>query len=153
VTLVKRAEKLRPEPLILVEPGHFNPVVVDPDLLVGVADGDVEGKIVIQHVFVVVGEVELGESDVGDVEVDFVDGTEDEPEYAAGEYGDDDDGGQDFEEEGYEAAAAAATGAAAAGTVVVLLGWDGWAVVGAVEVGLFFCHIGLDERVLGFFCC
>lgn len=46
---------------------------------------------------------------VGDVELDGINGSEDEPNDQGCEADDDDDGEDDFEQEGEEAAAAAAT--------------------------------------------
>nr|GMD92050.1 vacuolar protein-sorting-associated protein 33 homolog [Ipomoea batatas] len=78
VALVERFEILGAKPLALVERGGFEVVVVDADALVGVADGEVEGEVVVEGA-VGGGEVELGEGGVVHVEFDLV-GAEDEPE-------------------------------------------------------------------------
>nr|GMD89721.1 hypothetical protein SOVF_158540 [Ipomoea batatas] len=78
VALVEGFEILGAKPLALVERGGFEVVVVDADALVGVADGEVEGEVVVEGA-VGGGEVELGEGGVVHVEFDLV-GAEDEPE-------------------------------------------------------------------------
>jgi hypothetical protein len=84
VALVKRGKRLGAKPLAHIESVGFEAIVVNADPFVGVSDGDVESKIVVEHanvvVVVVVGDgVDLGERRVGDVKLDPA-GAEDEPE-------------------------------------------------------------------------
>lgn len=112
----------RAEPLVLVDGPGLDAVVVDPDLLVGVADGDVEGEVVVEGV--VIGEVELREVGVGDVELDAV-GADYEPEDQNGQPHHDDGGHNELENKAEDAAAAAAERVAATARAVVGLGF-GW---------------------------
>lgn len=75
VALVERRQPLGLQPLVFVNSGSFDGVVVHSDSVVGVSGGDVESQVEMK---LIVGEVELGEFSVGDVEFDFV-GTEYEP--------------------------------------------------------------------------
>lgn len=134
VSLVEPIEEFGIKPNVLVHRTRFDVVVVDPEALVWVADGDVEGEIVVERV--VSGEVELRERGVGDVELHDV-GADDEPEDEDGD-ADDDEGGEDeFEDEAEDAAAAAleASAAASAWAVVGFFGRrDGGAVISSVQV-------------------
>lgn len=128
------------EPLTFILRSSFNLVEVNTNPLVWVSDRHVEGKVVVEGV-VVGGVVELGKRGVDDMEFDEI-GTEYEPEDEDDQADDDNGGGDEFEDEAQEPAAAtaqasAATAAAAAAAVVVSCGWDGRAVVGAVQLGLF----------------
>lgn len=121
--LVKgRRRGVRAEPLVLVDGPGLDAVVVDPDLLVGVADGEVEGEVVVEGA--VIGEVELGEVGFGDVELDVV-GADYEPEDEKGQAHYDDGGHNELENKAEDAAAAAAEGVAATAMAVVGLGF-GW---------------------------
>ena len=139
VSLVKRGESDRAEPLALVVGSGLDAIVVDAELLVRVSDGEVEGEVVVE--VAVRGEVELGESGVGDVKLDAVRFNY-EPEDEEGESHEDDGGEDELEDEAEDAAAAAAEGtsAAADALVGVPLGRDGWAVVGAIQACLFLRH-------------
>lgn len=75
VALVERRQPLGLQPLVFVNNGSLDGVVVHSDSVVGVSGGDVESQVEMK---LIVGEVELGEFSVGDVEFDFV-GTEYEP--------------------------------------------------------------------------
>lgn len=90
--------------VFVVSPG-LDTVVADADLAVRVSDGDVNGESVAEVVVSV--EVEFSERSVGDVELDYVYGSEDEPENKGGEAEDENDGEDYFEYEADEAAAAA----------------------------------------------
>jgi hypothetical protein len=60
VALVKRGKRLGAKPLAHIESVGFEAFVVNADLFVGVSDGDVESKIVVEHAnVVVVGGAEL----------------------------------------------------------------------------------------------
>ena len=83
--------------------------------------------------------VELGEGRVGDVDLHDV-GANDEPDEEGGDADDDDDGEDELEDKAEEAAAAPAAPAAASGAVVGFRRWDGGAVVGSVQLGLFLRH-------------
>ena len=131
------------KPLALVECIGLDPIVVNPDPLVGVPDGHVEGQVVVEGV-VGVGQVELSQLGVVCVELDLV-GAEDQPQDQDDYAQDDDDGAEDLEDATEdaiaEAAAATAEGvataaAAASGAVVVLWWWNGWAIIGSVQVWL-----------------
>lgn len=74
--LIKRGQRLGIQSLILVVSSGLDTVVVYADPTVGVTYCHVNRKVVLQSV--VGSEVELGELDVGDMELDLV-GTEDEP--------------------------------------------------------------------------
>lgn len=115
------------KPLALVERTGLDPVVVNPDPLVGVPDGHVEGQVVVEGV-VVGGQVELSQVGAVGVELDLV-GAEDQPQDQDDDAQDDGDGEEDLEDAAEdavaEAAAATAEGvaaaaAAASGAVVVL---------------------------------
>lgn len=123
VALVERGQLLGIEPGVLVDGPGLDAVVVDADPLVGVAYGDVDHEVVVEGA-VVVGEVELREGSVVDVELDLV-GAEDEPEDQGGEADDEEDGEDELEDEAEEAATAAAAATTAASVAVVgsLLGW------------------------------
>lgn len=112
VALIERSHVGDAEPLVLVEGPRLEAVVVHADFLVRVPDGEVELEIVVED-GVAGSEVELGQLGLGDVELDHVDGAEDEPEDKGGDAHDDEDRGDDFEEEFEEAAAAAVAAVAA----------------------------------------
>jgi hypothetical protein len=78
VPLVKRRQSIRTEPLVLVLRGGLDGVVVDSELLVGVSDWHVEGKVVVESSVFAGGEIQLRERRLCDVELD-VSGAEDEP--------------------------------------------------------------------------
>jgi hypothetical protein len=141
VPLVKRCQAFRIEPLVLVVRPGLDGVVIDSDLSVGVSDGDVDGKVVLQSV--VAGKSELRERGVRDVELD-VGGAEYEPKDESSKANDDNKGDYELQKEAKEAAAAAPPATAMA---VVGLGWwwDCRAVVGTVQVGLFLSHGELKE--------
>lgn len=124
-----------PEPNILVQRKRFDVVVVDPDPAVRVSDRNVEGEVVVERV---VGVTELGESGIGDVELEDV-GAYDEPEEECEYQSDDYDCGQDFAYEAYDAVedATAAAGEATAAAARTVVGFpvrrrNWWAVVCAV---------------------
>lgn len=58
VSLIERSQGKITKPLALIKGFGLYPVIVNPNLLVGVADVDVKSKVVAEHV--VVGVVELG---------------------------------------------------------------------------------------------
>ena len=94
--LIKGCQKLRIEPLVLIVGPGLDFVVVDSDLLVGVSDSDVEGKIVLE--IVVFGEIELGQRGFIDIEVHFV-GSEDQPKDENSKANDDNQGDYEFQKE------------------------------------------------------
>lgn len=131
------------ESLALVESPSLDPVVVDADALVRVANRQIQRQIVVQRV---VDDVELGELRAGGVEFDGV-GAENQPQDEDNDSDDDENGDDDLADAGadavHDAAAAAAEGVAAASAAVaagavVGLGRrrDGGAVVGPVQVRL-----------------
>lgn len=119
MSLIKRGQRFGIKSLILVVGSSLDTIVVYADPTVGITYCHVKSKVVMQSV--VGSEVELGELDVGDMELDLV-GTEDEPKDENGQ-ADDDDGGDDDVEEAFEETAATATAGATAGTVVVSCRW------------------------------
>lgn len=129
VSLVKWRQRLRTKSLIFIVSIGLDVVVIYSNPLVWISDGDVEGKIVLQHVVCGVP-VELRQSGVGDVEFE-VTRAEDEPDYESGDANHDDDSEDEFENEAQnaiaEAAEQAATAAAAAtiaaGSVVIFAWW------------------------------
>lgn len=139
VSLVKRGESDRAEPLALIVGSGFDAIVVDAELLVRVSDGEVEGKVVVE--VAVGGEVELSECGVCDVKLDTVRFNY-EPEDEEGEAHEDDGGEDELEDEAEDATAATAEGASAAADAFVgaLLRRDGWAVIGAIQACLFLRH-------------
>lgn len=144
MALVKRGQRLRAKPLVLVESVGFDAIVVYADLFVWVSDGDVESEIVVEHVGGG-GEVELGKRGIGDVKLDPI-GAEDEPEDEHQKAYNDNNAADEFQKE-TEKAAAAAVPSAAALAVVGSAGWRDWrAVVGSVQVGLFLCHGNVKEE-------
>jgi len=108
--LVERRQGNRAEPLILVKGPGLDAVVVNTDLLVRVPDGEVEGEVVVEGV--VVGEVELREGGIRDVELDTV-RADDEPKDEERQSHDDDGGHDELEDKAEDAAAAAAEASAA----------------------------------------
>ncbi len=84
------------EPLVLIVGPGLDFVVVDSDLLVGVSDSDVEGKIVLE--IVVFGEIELGQRGFIDIEVHFV-GSEDQPKDENSKANNDNQGDYEFQKE------------------------------------------------------
>lgn len=130
VPLVERRQIHRVKSLVLVVRIGLDGVVVYPNPLVGVSDGDVERHVVVERV--VGGEIELRERGVCDVELEVV-GAEDEPDDERGEANDYEDSEDDFENEAEDAlaeaaekapAAAAAATAAAVAVVGFACRWD-----------------------------
>jgi len=121
--LVKRRQRIDGETLAAVKRPGLDTVVVDPDVLVRVSDGEIQIQIVVEIGAGGVGgvEVELGEGGVGDVELD-PGRAEGEPEEEEDEAGGEEHGEEDLEEAVEDAAAEAAQGVAAASA--------SWAVVG-----------------------
>lgn len=116
MALVKRGQRLRAKPLVLVESVGFDAIVVYADLFVWVSDGDAESEIVVEHV----GggsEVELGERGIGDLKLDPV-GAEDEPEDEHRKAYNDNNAADEFQK-----AAAAAAPSTVALAVVGSAGW------------------------------
>ena len=111
-------------------------VVVDADSFVGVADGNVEGEVVVERV---VGVREAREWSIGDVEFENI-GTHDEPEEEHEYGGDDEHGHEDLADEANDAVEdtataatqAAASSSAARRTAVGLRRRNGGTVVSAV---------------------
>ncbi|CAH9071589.1 unnamed protein product, partial [Cuscuta epithymum] len=119
VALVERRHVLvGGKPLTLVERRGFDRIVVDADPFVRVPDGHVDGEVVAEGV---VGEVELGEGGVVDVEFELV-RAEDEPEHHRQHAQNDDGGADELADAIVDAAAEAADGvaASAAGAVAVV---------------------------------
>ncbi|GKU92350.1 hypothetical protein SLEP1_g6088 [Rubroshorea leprosula] len=135
VPLIERCQLLGSEPLVLIVRVGLDAVVVDANFLVGVAHGDVEGEVVVE--VVVGGEVELGKGGIRHVKLNYV-GAEYEPEDEGSQTQDDDSSDYELDKEAQEAAAATARTMAVA--VVGPGRWDGGAVVGPVQVGMFLCH-------------
>lgn len=108
--LEERTEALGGESNILVESERFDLVVVDTDPAVGVADGDVEGEVVVERV---VGEREARERGVADVKFEDV-GANDEPEEKHEYASDDEHGGEDLADEADDAVEDAPAAAAQA---------------------------------------
>lgn len=116
VALVKWGQGLGAKPLAHIESVGFDAIVVNADLFVGVSDGDVEIKIVVEHVVVGGGgEVELGDQRrVGDMELDPA-GVEDEPEDEDREACNDGNTPDELEKEIEKAAAVASAAVGSAG--------------------------------------
>jgi len=132
VPLVERRQFHGVKSLVLVVRIGLDGVVVYPNPLVGVSDGDVERHVVVERVVVGGGEIEARERGVGDVELEVV-GAEDEPDDEHGEANDYEDREDDFENETEDAVAEAAekapaAAAAATATAVAVVGftcrWD-----------------------------
>lgn len=77
VALVEIRQELGPKPSILEQSPGLDAVVVDADLLVGIANGDVDGEVVVERV--VGRQVELRQRGICHVELHLA-GTEYEPE-------------------------------------------------------------------------
>lgn len=141
--LIKRSQIRRTESLSMIQRPSFNRVVVDVHTAVRVPDREIDSEIVPESVVV---EVEFGERSVSSAENEHV-RAEHQPEDEDEDGSDDEDRADDLEDAGADAihdAAAeaaervAAASAAAAAMAVVGFGrwWNGWAVVGAVELRL-----------------
>lgn len=131
VAHIEGCDVLGIEPGILVQCSSLDGVEVDTEPFVGVADGEIESKIVVEFV---VGVVELGEGGFCDVEFHFV-WSDDEPEHQGGDTHDDHHRHDQFADEAEDAAAATAASAATPRAVVRFLRRrDGGAVVGAVQL-------------------
>lgn len=71
--LVESGQKPCVKAMAFIHSGCFNSVIVDTNSIIRVSNGEVETKIVMELlVVVVVGEVELGKCGIGDVELDLV---------------------------------------------------------------------------------
>lgn len=105
MALIERSHVGDAEPLVIVEGPRLKTVVVHADFLVGVPDSEVELEVVVEDGFVG-GEIEPGQLGLGYMELDQVDGAEDEPEDEGGDADGDEDREDDFKEEFEETAAA-----------------------------------------------
>lgn len=120
MSLVKRCQGVRIEPLVLVVRPGLDGFVIDSDLFVGISDGDVERKVVLESI--VGSETELGERGIRDVKLDCINGAEDEPKDKDSKAKDHNDGDYETEKKPKKAATRA-TAAATARPVVGLAWW------------------------------
>ena len=125
------------EPCALEECIGLHSVVVDAELLVGVAGREVEHHVVAEGVVVVVV-VELGYFGFGHVELEHA-GLNHEPEYDACDDAEDDECNEELPEDAEEAVKAASAAVVAVGAGW-LRRWNGGSVVGTVQVWLLIGH-------------
>jgi hypothetical protein len=135
---VERLQRVKPEPVAVVERLCLRVVVADPEP-VAVPKPEVDREVVLQEVPAVVAgavaEVEAFESCGVGVRLEAV-WAEDEPEHEDDRAEHDDDGGDEFEEEAEEAAGPTPAGSRRCGAVVPRLRRrDRWAVVPGVQLG------------------
>lgn len=110
VPLIERVQTQIAESLILEECVGFNVVVVDADPSIGIANGDIESKVVVEGV---VGVIETGDGGVGHMEIDLV-GTKQKPDDKSDDGNDDDNGAEQLVETPANTSEKAAATAAAA---------------------------------------
>ena len=123
MTLIESGQLDGIKSLTFVENPSFDTVVVNADALIRVSDGHVEGEIVVE--IVVGGEIELGESSVGDVELDLV-GSEGEPKDEDYDADDDDEGENDLEDAIEDTATAAGEWVASVTAAGAVIGFWWW---------------------------